>query len=62
MSINDSYLALVAVARVVLVYAHASKEMQEQLLDSYKHIVDEFEENERKLNSTNDHEQRDANP
>lgn len=60
MSINDSYQ--VAVARTVLSYSRANKETQKQLLDSYKHIVDEFEENERKLNSTNDHEQRDANP
>ena len=60
MSINDSYQ--VAVARTVLSYSRANKETQKQLLDSYKHIVDEFEENERKLNSTNDHEQHDANP
>jgi hypothetical protein len=60
MSINDSYQ--VAVARTVLSYSRANKETQEQLLDSYKHIIDEFEENERKLNSTNDHEQHDANP
>lgn len=59
MSINDSYQ--VAVARTVLSYSRANKETQKQLLDSYKHIVDEFEENERKLNSTNDHEQHDAN-